>query len=130
MLNNLMKDAVYQFLKRHAIYKNHFGKISPYVYILTKYSDALNDLLISTKTYHEKNALLVSYINDSFYRLSNEAKRLNISHELFDYVGIKNLKKIEMKVCKNKSIEKAISALYMACLAGDKLSVISTKKTY
>lgn len=115
-----------QFINQYSIYKNEYGKISPYVYILTKYSDELNNLLTSEQLFSTKQALLRQYVEDSFYTLPSLAKSLKISSKIFDYVGPANLKKIDTKVLHNKSISKAISALYMAGLAGDNLSVLST----
>ena len=112
-----------QFIEEHQNYKNNYGKISPYVYVTKKYNDHLNNLLISSEPIDQKMKLLTEYINDGFYTLQEKARELKIPSELFDYVAFKNLKKIEIRVLHNKSIHKAISSLYMACLSGDNLAV-------
>ena len=119
-----------QFIKDHEQYRNYFGKISPYIYTISKYATELDNLLVSYQSVEEKQKLLRSYVYDGFYNLPMRAKQLKIPHDIFNYVGLKNQRKIESKVINNKSIQSAISALYMACLAGDKLNVLTSYKKY
>ena len=114
-----------EFIQEYKKYVNHYGKISPYIYVITKYANELKILIDLSENYNIKKKKLTEIINDAFYVLPKKAKSLKISSKQFNYVGPKNLKKIELNVLNNESISSAISALYAASLYGDKLQVIN-----
>ena len=112
-----------EFINQYQQYVNRHNKISPYTYVVAKYGEVFQDLIESTVDEKQKFNILRSIIDDSFYSLPLQAKKLNIPSVLFDYVGPKNLSKIERKI-NTLSVTNAITSLYSSWLSGDNMSVI------
>ena len=126
MFNNkeiVLSEEQQEFIRQYQQYVNRHNKISPYTYVVAKYGEVFQDLIESMVDEKQKFNVLRLIIDDSFYSLPLQAKKLNIPSVLFDYVGPKNLSKIERKI-NTLSVTNAITSLYSSWLSGDNMSVI------